>query len=146
MTQDLWEIYQTTCFVLPEQTNLFQAGLCRNFAIISARNPEGKEQSSHLNRQVEQSMKQWLNKRGYDYSRIYGCSPSLDYVEPSLLIDMSDKATATKLAAKFKQNALFWISDNQLYLMPCSQISNSKVNLGVFSKRIIQANLILEEP
>lgn len=145
MTQDLWEIYQTTCFVLSEQTNLYQAGLCLNFAIISARNPEGKEQSSLLNQQAEQSMKQWLNRRGYDYNRIYGCSPSLDYVEPSLLIDMPDKASAIKLAAKFKQNALFWVSDNQLYLVPCSQISNSKIKLGCFSKRIIQANLILEK-
>ncbi|MEE9412266.1 MAG: DUF3293 domain-containing protein [Methylococcales bacterium] len=145
MTQDLWEIYQTTCFVLPEKTNLLQARLCRNFAIISARNPESKEQSLYLNLQAEKTMKQWLNKRSYDYKRIYGCSPSFDYVEPSLLIDMPDKTCAIEAAAAFRQNALFWVSDNQLYLVSCSQISNAEVNLGVFSKRLIQANLILNK-
>jgi hypothetical protein len=145
VTLDLWGIYQTTCFVFPEDASLQTADLCRNFAIISARNPEDKEQSLHLNLQTEQSMKQWLNRRGYDYNRIYGCSPGLDYVEPSLLIEMPDKACAIKLAAKFRQNALFWISGNQLYLVSCSQISNSEVNLGVFSKRVIQANLISEK-
>ncbi len=145
MTQELWEIYQTTCFVFSEDASLQKTDLCRNFAIISARNPEGKEQSLHLNLQTEQSMKQWLNRHGYNCNRIYGCSPSLDYVEPSLLIDMPDKACAIKLAAKSRQNALYWISDNQLYLVSCSQISNSEVNLGVFLKRVIQANLISEK-
>ncbi len=142
MSQDLWEIYQTTCFVLPKNTNLKKADLCRNFAIISARNPEGKEQSLQQNQQAEQTMKQWLNSHSYDYSRIYGCSPGLDYVEPSLLIAMPDKASAISLATMFRQNALFWVSNNQLYLVPYSQISNSEINLGIFSKRLIQANLI----
>ena len=122
---------------LPEKTNLLQAGLCRNLAIISARNPEGKEQSLHLNLQAEKTMKQWLNRQGYDYNRIYGCSPSLDYIEPSLLIDLPDKTCATEVATMFKQNALFWITDNQLYLLPCKYLLKPEVNLGVFSKRII---------
>jgi hypothetical protein len=145
VTQCLWETYQTTCFLLPENTSLQKADLCRNFAIVSARNPEGKEQSLHLNLEAENTLKQWLNRRGYNYNRIYGCSPSLDYVEPSLMVDMPDKTCAIEAAAVFRQNALFWVSDNQLYLVPCSQISNSEVNLGVFSKRLIQANLIRDK-
>jgi hypothetical protein len=66
-----------------------------------------------------------VEQAGYDYNRIYGCSPGLN-----LLIDMPDKASAIKLAAIFRQHALFWISENQLHLVPCSQISDSEVNLS----------------
>ncbi len=145
MTQDLWEIYQTTCFVLPDKISLNKPEFCRNFAIISAINPEGEQQSLQLNQQAEQTMKDWLNRYGYHYHRIYGCSPDLDYVEPSFLINMPDKACATGLAALFKQNALFWVSDDQIYLVPCSYLSNPEVNLGVFSKRLIQASLLLDK-
>ncbi len=107
MTQDLWEIYQTTCFVLPDKISLNKPEFCRNFAIISAINPEGEQQSLQLNQQAEQTMKDWLNRYGYHYHRIYGCSPDLDYVEPSFLINMPDKACAIELAALFNQNASF---------------------------------------
>ncbi len=138
MTQDLWNLYQTTCFVFPDQSILHATDFHGDFAIISARNPQGTQLSAQLNQQAEQKMKQWLIRSGYEYSRVFGCSPSFDYVEPSFLIYMLGKESAVGLALLFRQNALFWVSDDRLYLVPCDALSNTEVDLGVFSKRLIQ--------
>ncbi len=138
MSKDLWEIYQTTCFVFPDQSALQPTDFHRDFAIISARNPEGNQQSDQLNQQAEQGMQQWLIRNGNEYCRIFGCSPTLDYVEPSFLVYMLDKENAVELALLFRQNALFWVSDDRLSLVPCDTLSNTEVDLGVFSKRLIQ--------
>jgi hypothetical protein len=137
VSKDLWEIYQTTCFVFPDQSALQSTDFHRDFAIISARNPEGRQQSDQLNQQAEQGMQQWLIRNGYENCRIFGCSPTLDYVEPSFLVYMLGKENAVELAILFRQNALFWVSDDRLYLVPCDALSNTEVDLGVFSKRLL---------
>jgi len=87
----------------------------------------------------QQKLMHKLEKKQIPYWTIVGCSPDLTYREPSLLID-SDKITALELALSFEQNAIFWIEEQQLWLIPCCMQGQTEVALGSFTDRLIELN------
>ena len=144
MTDDLWLQYQTTSFVLPEACGLLSEGRCTEFAVISARNPGSKQQYERLNLESERHMECILKQR-YQYCRILGCSPSFDYIEPSFLIHLPSKKVAIELSRLFKQKALFWVCDDQLFLVPCDDPFVSVVTLGKFTERLMDDKLVINK-
>lgn len=110
---------------------------CVRFAVISARNPMGKQKTEQWNLEAENKMKQWLDKENVSYRRIYGCSPVLDYIEPSFLVEALDKTHAIELSCLYRQNALFWIERGMLWLVPCNDRYFKEVCLGLFVDRLI---------
>ena len=138
MTNDLWMLYQTTRFILPNQSAVSYENERARFAIVSARNTQGKQQTEQQNQQYEERMECWLQSEDIDFQRIYGCSPTLDYIEPSYQINIPDKTAAVELSRLFRQNALFWIEHDQLWLVPCRKLQFAEVKLGLFSERLME--------
>ncbi len=62
------------------------------------------------------------------------CCRSLDrcWTEPSFAVDLSCKQ-AFELAAMFEQNAIYWVENNRLYLVPVLLEGIETQNLGKWS-------------
>ncbi|MCH9697414.1 MAG: DUF3293 domain-containing protein [Gammaproteobacteria bacterium] len=137
MNEELWQLYQNTVFVL--NNSLVKCGEWQsgNWAVISVRNPRGEIIQAELNRVNEASCRRQLNHKGLEYFRIYGCSPTLDFIEPSYCIKVPSKTFARGFADQYRQNAIFWIEADQLWLVPIEVSPFQDAHLGCFSKRIL---------
>lgn len=125
----LIKLYTTTVF-LQQQIKV----LPNTFAIVTAYNPRGKiisnesnlHNNSLLTKQIA-SLKHW---------GIIGCSPDLSYQEPSFAIEIA-KHDALKLAAGYKQNAIFWVEGNKLYLEAVLMNFEKSILVGEFTDRLV---------
>lgn len=141
MNQELWQLYQNTVFVLCDKYATCLDLKTVSWAVISVRNPRGQIIQAELNRINEAHCRRQLNHKGIEYFRIYGCSPSLDYVEPSYCIKASSKTFAIEFAEQYGQNAIFWIEESQLWLVPIGVSSYQDAHLGCFSERILDVDV-----
>lgn len=135
LNQELWRLYQYTVFVL-ERCYANQLEDQSSWAVISARNPRGEIIQAGFNRANEAHCRYQLNQMGLDYFRIYGCSPTLDFIEPSYCIKVSSKTFALEFARQYRQNAMFWIEADQLWLVPIGVSLFQDMHLGCFAERI----------
>ncbi|WP_111979864.1 DUF3293 domain-containing protein [Algibacillus agarilyticus] len=129
-----WELYKSTKFVF-QQTVSSEI----DFAIISACNPRGQILTSSHNRIRDKALQNDIYHLDAIYRSVYGCSPSLDFHEKSWLVGI-DKIAAIQLAIKYEQNAIFWVEQGQLYLVPCLLTTESEVHLGLFKERLITSS------
>ncbi|ALS96987.1 DUF3293 domain-containing protein [Lacimicrobium alkaliphilum] len=129
--RQLWQHYSETVF-LPEQPlpDWPQAG------IVTACNPRGKVLSDNENAALNDKLSNHLHRLSLPYIRLSGCSPDLRHREPSLLVSCTQDQ-AMSLAGEFKQNAFFWIENDELYLCPCLLQGMPTRSLGHFAERLI---------
>ncbi len=125
----LWDLYQQTIFLL-EQPLSRQI----NFAVITAYNPLGQILTLGTNHIRDKALQSDIMSLRHPYRKVWGCSSELDYSEKSWAVSMP-KADAVKLASKYQQNALYWVEQDRLYLLPCLLERASAVELGAFSLR-----------
>ncbi len=127
---DLWESYKTSVFLCHQPL-----GDQINFAIISAQNPLGDLKHRQLNLTLDCQFETRLNAENLPYRRLIGASPDLMFQEQSWAV-MCDKAKAVDLALTFQQNAIYWVENGQLYLVP-ALFKNHEVHLGSYQSRQI---------
>ncbi|QYK02077.1 DUF3293 domain-containing protein [Shewanella psychrotolerans] len=124
-----WHCYQQTQFLL---TQTFSPLL--SFAIITAHNPRGEILFPSQNRLLDKQLQRHILKLQYPYRSVVGCSSDKSHMEKSWAITM-DKIDAVALGRVFNQNAIYYIEQDQLQLVPCL-VNYDELSLGCFSSRV----------
>lgn len=127
MSRDFASLYQDVVFIA---NCAIEAD---SFAIITACNPLGRVLSNEANEDVTKDLRHRL---GSEYHReIIGASPDRQHQELSFAWQ-TQKASAIKLAAEFLQNAIYWVEDGDVILVPV-KMSGKEATLGKFSDFLI---------
>jgi len=135
LTNSLWLIYQNTWFKpskLPENID--------NLCIITAFNPWGNPRVSEENNYQNRELAHELMRSKIEYYEICAGNQDFSYFEPSFLVRCS-KQKGLALARSWQQNAIFWIEQSQLYLLPCQPLiiddkEVKQAHLGEFMRRV----------
>ena len=130
---DLWESYKTSVFLCHQPL-----GDQINFAIISAQNPAGQTEHPYLNLRRDNELQACLNQQRLPYRSVIGSAPDLTFQEKSWIV-LCDKALAIQLALQFEQNAIYWVEQGELFLVPVL-MSQPEESLGAFSQRFVLLN------
>lgn len=122
---------------------LFTQALSQNvsFAIITAHNPKGQTLTASQNRLLDKKLQRDILLLGQPYRAIVGTSEDRQHMEKSWALS-TDKPAAIALGCKFNQNAIYYVSDGQLLLVPCL-LPQKETLLGDFSSRV---NVVYELP
>jgi hypothetical protein len=127
---NLWESYKTSIFLC------HQALKCDvDFAIVSAQNPAGTTEHPYLNLRRDNELQAYLNQQRLPYRSVIGSAPDLSFQEKSWIV-LCDKSCAVQLAVRFEQNAIYWVEQGELFLVPVLMQQNEE-SLGRFSERLV---------
>ncbi len=107
-------IFQTPCENLPEE-----------FYIITAHNPDGETIDPSGNNQRDQKLSRDLENMGSSKFRITGMSPDRSHSEASWGINCSQDI-AINMGRKYRQDAIFRVSGDQLFLIDCRDATETK--------------------
>ena len=133
VVMSLWESYKTSIFLC------HQALKCDvDFAIISAQNPAGFTEHPYLNLRRDKELQACLNQQRLPYRSVIGSAPDLTFQEKSWIV-LCDKSLAIQLALQFEQNAIYWVEQGELFLVPVL-MSQQEESLGAFSQRLVLLN------
>ncbi len=128
--QRLWKIYQQTIFVVSQPLPNWS-----EFAVITAYNPRGTILPEALNLQAESQLQTLLQQQRLPSVKLLGASEDLSYAEPSWMISINKNA-ALKLGKQFQQNAIYYISADQLWLLPCCLHHQQETMIGSWQQRL----------
>ena len=109
-TSEFISLYQRVVFLVAKKTEL-----PKTCAIITACNPRGEVVSTERNSKLNQQLRAAIEP--FQYRTIVGCSLDLSHREPSFAVNCP-QAKALELARQFKQNAIYWLENGELYLLP----------------------------
>ena len=106
-----------------------------SFAIVTACNP-GEMLGASENRSRADQLQRCLkgDERVRRFCNIEGCSPDLGHREASLAVWGLSLEQALELGRLWKQNAIFWVDEDQLTVVGCR--SGREVALGNFLERL----------
>ncbi|ENC6656850.1 DUF3293 domain-containing protein [Aeromonas hydrophila] len=111
---NLWENYRKICFIAP-----FSAPKWPAYAIVTAWNPASRQLGMRRNTRHQRAL--WRAIAAVPRWQVMGpCrGSSLDesWQESSLLL-ASTRSEAIRLAARFGQNAIYWVEQGELWLLP----------------------------
>ena len=132
----LWENYKKICFVAP-----FDPPAWPKFAIVTAWNPASRRVAERRNRRRERALWHHLtvDLQVPVVGPFWGSDQSERWQESSLAVALS-LPQARQLAARFGQNAIYWVEEGQLWLVPVL-IDKSAVCLGSIESFWIARNL-----
>lgn len=102
------------------------------FAVVTACDPRGRKASPAVNRAADRRLAAELDALKIKRFRVTGGSESGAHREPGWAILVSAQ-TARALAAKYEQNAFFWVSGGGIYLGASS--GGRLVRAGTWSER-----------
>ena len=118
----LWENYKKIRFIAPFEPPHWPA-----FAIITAWNPASQPVSERRNLRRERAL--WRQLEGKILAGpLWGASPDEQWQESSLVVALALEQ-ACELAARFDQNALYWVEEGKLWLVPVL-IEHTAICLG----------------
>lgn len=133
LAMSLWESYKTSIFLC------HQALRCDvDFAIISAQNPAGNTEHPYLNLRRDNEFQACLNRCRMPYRSVIGSAPDLSFQEKSWIV-VCDKSQAIELALQFEQNAIYWVEQGELFLVPVL-LPQQEESLGDFYQRLVLLN------
>lgn len=132
----LWENYKKICFLAP-----FGMPSWPEFAIVTAWNPASQWVGERRNRRRERAL--WRHLEAMPGVKmagpVWGAAPDESWRESSLAVALP-LPEACALAARFSQNAIYWIEGGQLWLVPVLS-DKSAVCLGdIAAFWIVRAN------
>jgi len=109
---ELWKVYQHTVFLMAQPLSK-----AVSFAIVTACNPAGKNCSDAYNQCLDKRLQASILALGCPFRSLVGASPDLSHREKSWAL-LLDKHEAIQLAEAYQQNAIFWVEQDQLSLIP----------------------------
>ena len=127
---DLWDNYKTSVFLCHQPL-----GDQINFAIISAQNPAGNTEHPYLNLRRDKEFQACLNQHKLPYRSVIGSAPDHSFQEKSWIV-LCEKNKAITLAKQFEQNAIYWVEQGELFLVPVL-LAQHEESLGNFSERLV---------
>ena len=107
-------VFHTPCETLPP-----------DFCIITAHNPDGETIGSSDNEQRDEELSQELERLKAPGFRITGMAPDRSHSEAGWGTTCPVE-TAIELGRKYQQEAIFRISGGQLFLIDCSNETETK--------------------
>lgn len=125
-----WAMYQDVVFISYQPF-----AVTSSFAIISALNPEGEIATAGQNLCRHMAFAACLHDARLRYRQITGASADLKFQEPSWVVFCS-RQQAEQYALDWQQNALYWVEQDELWLLP-ALLQHEPVTLGRFSQRLI---------
>lgn len=131
MSEQLWLIYQQTYFRWQDKPLTAQP-----FSIVSARNPLGNIASNKENQLLHYKLQTQLKRHAIVYAHIIAGDGSFHFTEPSFAIQQS-LSEAIDLAEQYQQNAIFWVAEGALELIPVLLQQVSPISLGDFNNRLV---------
>lgn len=110
------------------------AQLPDSFAIITAHATTGEVWTPEDNNAANETLRADLEKGGQLLGTITGYSPETNHAEPGFAAAIPFKE-ACKIGARFKQDAIYYVSSGTLFVSHCDHRRNLKP-ITQFSKRV----------
>lgn len=107
----LWENYRNVCFIAPFAPPVWAA-----YAIVTAWNPASQRVGMRRNARRQRALSRHLADT-LVMGPVWGSDPDECWQEASLLLHIP-QGEAIRLAARFGQNALYWVVEGELWLVP----------------------------
>ena len=132
----LWQCYQDVQFLF---TQPLSSDL--SFAIITAHNPKGEILTTCQNRLLDRKLQHEIERLRQPYRAMMATSLDYSHMEKSWAVSI-DKDSAVCLGYTFEQNAIYFIEDDTLQLIPCLLSTSQYLaqNIGHFSARVKQVS------
>ena len=100
------------------RADLAPQGITQSFCIVTAYCPFDEQVTDEENKTFNQTLKTELENAGLVHVPVTGYSPDSDHAEPGYGI-ICDRSIAIKLGQQFRQNAIFSVYENTVYLINC---------------------------
>ncbi|MNG95449.1 hypothetical protein D3C79_544850 [compost metagenome] len=123
----LWENYRNVCFIAPFAPPPWPA-----YAIVTAWNPASRWVGMRRNARRQRALSRQLAD-ALVMGPVWGSDPDECWQEASLLLRLP-RAEAIRLAARFGQNALYWVEEGELWLVPVL-LKGAPCHLGKLASR-----------
>lgn len=123
----LWEKYKAVKFRIGASFPNYQA-----FAIVTAYNPASIVCSDKVNRIKQQKLCRYLSNKQLGFCDIVAGNHDFSYFEPSLAVE-TEVMQAMNLAKLYRQNAIYYVEDENLFLLPTMVKHVEKEKLGKFA-------------
>ena len=128
----VWDNYRKTIFVASKPIKPPSS-----FAILTADNPGSNVLPKSVNKNAANTLLRELHDLQCHPIEIRGSSRDLDYSECSYIAQIS-KQDALHIGERYQQNAIYWVDNNKLYLIPCTAAQDHEEEyLGLFSERLM---------
>lgn len=122
-------LYREACFRSPVPLS----ELPQNFGIVTACNPFGQVITNEANQERTRRLHERLDSLGCQHFPVTGGDREGQHLEPGFGIAGLNRESIIRLGAEFEQDAVFWISDGTLHLVPCGP--GETVDLGQHATR-----------
>lgn len=106
----------------------------REFAIVTGYATTGEEWSAEDNAKADCELQTELQRRGVWIQRITGFSPQTSHAEPGWAVELSF-AEACDLGHAFRQDAIYFIRGDQLFVSYCDG-RREEILVGAFRSRL----------
>lgn len=126
----LWDTYKTSIFLCHQALSVHI-----DFAIISAQNPVGHVAHPYFNLCLDSEFEARLNRQKIPHRAVVGCAPDYSFQEKSWVV-ICDKAEAIIMAEQLRQNAIYWVEQGLLYLVPVLMPQQEEC-IGHFQQRLV---------
>ena len=103
------------------------------FAIITAYATTGETWSEERNQAADLKLENELRETGLWMRRLTGYDPATSHAEPGWAVEMAFEV-ACDLGLRFQQDAIFWVSGNQVWVAKCGP-DRQRAEIGLFSDR-----------
>ncbi len=123
----LWENYRKVCFIAP-----FAPPHCPAYAIVTAWNPASQWVGLRRNARRQRALVRQVGEC-LVMGEVWGSDEDERWQEASLLLPLS-QPEAIRLAARFGQNALYWVREGELWLVPVL-LEGMPCHLGALASR-----------
>ena len=111
------------------------AALPHRFAIITAYATTGELWTDEENQRADRRLQKRFERAGMAHTRITGYSPASGHAEPGWAVAM-DFEDACSLGRQFKQDAIYWVDDDRLYVSYCDARQAKVPVRALFSERV----------
>ena len=123
----LWENYRNVCFIAPFAPPPWPA-----YAIVTAWNPASRWVGLRRNARRQRALVRQMGECPV-MGEVWGSDEDERWQEASLLLPLS-LPEAIRLAARFGQNALYWVREGELWLVPVL-LEGTPCHLGALASR-----------
>lgn len=125
----LWQTYQNVTFKFPGVLRLQN----HPFYILSACNPGSQLLTLDKNNLRTQKLRRYLLNRKIEFSELFCGDINFDWQEASFAI-VTSETQIINLARLYEQNAVYWVDDGILHLVPILMKGVTTVKLGLFEQ------------
>ena len=105
------------------------------FGIVTACNPMGVTVEASVNEGLDRDLVMSLLGQGIPHFRVTGGSRDMSHTEPGYGCAV-DLERIVELGRQWNQEAVFWVQEDQLFLVSCDGSKQEKP-LGSFRKRLL---------